>query len=141
VGLDIPLIAFGKLEYLASQHELDPAALIKPSPFQALAATLAAWTGEEWSALQAANHWHENNVLNDTFKKLPKEFELIVVEDTMGGIRSVQGAAEIFQKAGFDVHLHAIGLTSGNAAKAAAFQQAGVQHFETWDSLIQGIGL
>lgn len=141
VGLDIPLIAFGKLEYLASQHALDPATLIKPSPFQALAATLAAWTGEEWPALQAANDWHENHVLNGAFNKLPKEFELIVVEDTMGGIRSVQSAGEILQKAGFNVHIHAIGLTSGSSSKAAAFQQADVQYFETWDSLIQGIGL
>jgi hypothetical protein len=141
VGLDIPLIAFGKLEYLASQHALDPATLIKPSPFQALAATLAAWTGEEWPALQAVNDWRKNNVLNSSFNELPKEFELIVVEDTMGGIRSVRSAGEILRKAGFDVHLHAIGLTSGNNAKAAAFQQADVQYFETWESLIQGIGL
>jgi hypothetical protein len=46
VGMaDIPLMAFGKLEYIAAQHGLDPAALIKPSPFQALAGVLAAWTG------------------------------------------------------------------------------------------------
>jgi hypothetical protein len=141
VNLDIPLIAFGKLEYLAAQHALDPAMLIKPSPFQALAAVLAAWTGEEWSALQAANDWRESNVLSDQFKKLPKEFELIVVEDTMGGIRSVKSAGEIFQKAGFDVQIHPVGLTCGNSAKAAAFQQAGVPYFETWDSLIQAIGL
>lgn len=141
VNLDIPLIAFGKLEYLASQHDLDPATLIKPSPFQALAATLAAWTGEEWSALQAANDWRKSSFLNGIFKKLPQKFELIVIEDTMGGIRSVRSAGEVFQKAGFDVHIHAVGLTSGNTAKAAAFELAGVQYFETWDSLIEGIGL
>lgn len=141
VGLDIPLIAFGKLEYLASRHELDPATLIKPSPFQALAATLAAWTREEWPALQATNDWRENNVLPGAFNKLPKEFELIVVEDTMGGIRSVRSAGEILQKAGSDVHVHAVGLTSGNSAKAAAFQQADVPYFEAWDSLIEGMGL
>lgn len=141
VELDIPLIAFGKLEYLASQHELDPATLIKPSPFQALAATLAAWTGEEWSALQAANDWRERNALDGMFKELPKTFELIVVEDTMGGIRSVRSAGEVFQKGGLNVHVNAVGLTSVNSAKAAAFQQAGVQYYETWDALIQGIGL
>lgn len=141
VNLDIPLIAFGKLEYLASQHKLDPATLIKPAPFQALAATLAAWTGEEWAALQAANDWRENKVLNGMFKELPQNFELIVVEDTMGGIRSVRQAGEILQKSGFDVHVITIGLTSGNSAKAAAFEQAGVGYFETWDALIQGMGL
>jgi hypothetical protein len=138
---NIPLLAFGKLEYIASHHHLDPATLIKPSPFHTLAAALAAWTGDEWSALQAAYDWHENRSLNALFKELPQEFELIVVEDTMGGIRSVRSAGEILQKAGFDAHVHPVGLTSGNAAKTAAFEHAGVQHFENWDSLIQGIDL
>jgi hypothetical protein len=138
---NIPLLAFGKLEYLASHHYLDPATLIKPSPFQALAAILAAWTGDEWAALQATNDWRESNSLNGLFMQLPKKFELIVVEDTMGGIRSVRSAGKILQQAGFDVHVHPVGLTSGNAAKAAAFEHAGAQHFENWDSLIQGIDL
>jgi hypothetical protein len=142
VGLEnIPLMAFGKLEYLAAQHGLDPATLMKPSPFQALAGTLAAWTGEEWPSLQAANDWRESDSLGVLFKQLPKKFELIVIEDTMGGIRSVRSAGEILQKAGFDAHVHAIGLTSGNAAKAAAFEHAGVQHFENWDSVLQRIDL
>ncbi len=138
---DIPLIAFGKLEYIAAQHGLDPATLVKPSPFQALAGTLAAWTGDEHSALQAAYNWHNTGALNGNFQSLPPSFDLMVVEDTMGGIRSVKAAGEILQKAGFDVHVHAIGLTSGNAAKASAFEKAGVIHFENWTSLIEGVSL
>jgi hypothetical protein len=142
IGLeDIPLMAFGKLEYLAAQHGLDPATLMKPSPFQALAAILAAWTGEEWPSLQAAYDWRETDSLSGLFKQLPKKFELIVIEDTMGGIRSVRSAGEILQKAGFDVHIDPVGLTSGNTAKVSAFEHAGVQHFENWDSLIRGIDL
>ncbi|MBI3152915.1 MAG: hypothetical protein HYZ21_12325 [Chloroflexi bacterium] len=133
---NIPLIAFGKLEYLASKYRLDPATLVKPSPVQALAGTLAAWTGEEWPALQAANHWHETGKLNGRFGKLPKSFELVVVEDTMGGIRSVRAAGEILQNAGFDVSIRTIGLTSGNPAKAFAFEQAHVGYFETWESIM-----
>ena len=142
VGLsNIPLIAFGKLEYLASQYGLDPAALVKPSPVQALAAVLSAWTGKEWPALQAANHWRETGLLNGMFGQLPKAFELIVVEDTMGGIHSVRAAGEVLKIAGFDVKIHAIGLTSGNPAKTSAFEHAGVQYFPDWKSLINGIGL
>jgi hypothetical protein len=138
---NIPLIAFGKLEYIASQHKLDPATLVKPSPFQALAGILAAWTGEEWSALRAAFDWHGTGALNGHFGKLPKSFELIVVEDTMGGIRSVRAAGELLQNAGFDVHIHVLGLTSGSAAKAEAFAQADVPYFEGWESLITEIDL
>ena len=138
---DIPLIAFGKLEYLASQHSLDPATLVKPSPVQALAATLAAWTGEEWASLQTANHWRETGELNGAFGQLPGSFELVVVEDTMGGIRSTLKAGEILQQAGMDATIRPFGLTSGNSAKAAAFQQAGIPFFENWMSLMNELGL
>ncbi|HKI55334.1 MAG TPA: hypothetical protein VJ987_14505 [Anaerolineales bacterium] len=140
VGMkDIPLIAFGKLEYIAAQHGIDPATLVKPSPFQALAATLAAWTGDELSALEAAYEWHSIGKLNEIFNDLPKSFELIVVEDTMGGIRSVSKAGEILRNAGFDVTIRAFGLTSGSKAKAGAFEQAGIVHFENWDELIPAL--
>jgi hypothetical protein len=138
---DIPLIAFGKLEYIAAQHGLDPAALVKPSPFQALAGTLAAWTGEELSALMAAHDWHETGKLNSRFSDLPRSFELVVLEDTMGGIRSVWAAGGIFQQAGYDVNVRPLGLTSGSPAKAAAFKAENVPFFENWESLLAGAGL
>lgn len=142
VGMtDIPLMAFGKLEYIAAQHGLDPAALIKPSPFQALAGVLAAWTGDELSALQAAYDWHVSGKLNSRFGELPQSFELAVVEDTLGGIRSTRAAGEILREAGFDVTVRAFGLTSGIAAKAAAFAATDVPHFENWESLMAGVGL
>lgn len=140
VGLEkLPLIAFGKLEYLASKYHLDPATLVKPSPTQALAAILAAWTGEEWASLQAAYHWHQTGELNNAFSSLPRSFELIVVEDTMGGIISTLQAGEILQGAGIDVTVRAFGLTSGSATKASAFQTAGIPFFEDWKSLIDEI--
>lgn len=132
----VPLIAFGKLEYIATKHGLDPARLVKPSPFQALAGILAAWTGEELSALQAAYDWHVSGELNSRFSDLPKSFELIVVEDTMGGIRSVQDAGDVLHKVGLDVTIKAFGLTSGIAAKKLAFEQADVPYFDSWDELI-----
>lgn len=142
VGLaDIPLIAFGKLEYLAAQRGLDAGSLIKPSPVHALAATAAAFTGDEWSSLQSAGDWVQTGQLTSVFADLPRTFELFVVEDTLGGIRSTQAAGEIFRQAGFDVTVHALGLTSGNAAKVEAFHQAGVRYFENWESLIVGIDL
>jgi len=138
VGMkDIPLMAFGKLEYIAARHGLMPSTLVKPSPFQALAATLAAWTGNELAALNAAYEWLITGRLNGRFSELPKSFELIVVEDTMGGIRSVRAAGEIFRQAGFHVAVRALGLTSGIPAKAAAFDAADVPHFENWEQLIR----
>lgn len=136
---DIPSISFGRIEYLAAEHNLDPAALVKPSPFHALAAVLAAWTGEEWTALQAAHHWFETGSLNGKFISLPRTFDLIVVEDTMAGIISVREAGEILNAAGFQVEVFPFGLTAGNPAKASAFESAGVPHYPDWRSLIDMI--
>ncbi len=142
VGLaDIPLIAFGKLEYLAAQRGLDPGALLKPSPVHALAATAAALTGDEWAGLQSAADWFQTGKLNGVFSTLPREFELFVVEDTMGGIRSTQAAGEILRQNGFDITTHTIGLTSGSASKVEAFSLAGIRHFENWETLIAELGL
>lgn len=142
VGLaDIPLIGFGKLEYLASRRGFDAGALIKPSPVHALAATAAAFTGNEWAGLQSAGDWVQTGQLNGAFADLPRTFELSVIEDTLGGIRSVQAAGDILRQSGFDVTVHALGLTSGSTAKADAFRQTGVRYFENWEELIAGIEL
>lgn len=142
VGLaDIPLIGYGRLEYYEKQHGVAAASLLKPSPVQSLAAVAAAFTSSEWSSIQAAAEWQASGRLNSIFSSLPREFELIVVEDTMGGIRSTQMAGDVLQKNGFDVKVHALGLTSGSAAKAEAFDKAGVVHFETWETLIAAVGL
>ncbi|MFZ5911665.1 MAG: hypothetical protein ACOYYU_16760 [Chloroflexota bacterium] len=142
VGLqDIPLVAFGTLEYMAAQYQLDPEILLKPSPFQALAGTLAAWTGEELSALQAAYEWRNTGALNGRFSALPASFELVVIEDTLGGIRSVQAAGEILRAAGFDVAVRALGLTSGSASRAGMFDLAGVPHYADWQTLVEGMDL
>jgi hypothetical protein len=137
VGLsDIPLIGYGRLTYLANQRGLDAATLLKPSPVQALAAIAAAFTGEEWTTIQAAADWQKTGQLNGVFSRLPPSFELIVVEDTMGGINSTLSAGKILQLAGKDITIQALGLTLGSPSKAAAFQQAGIPFYEDWGSLI-----
>ena len=140
VGLvDIPLISFGKLQYLGEQRGYDPENLLKPSPVQALAGIAAALTGNEWAALQAACDWHETSKLTGALAELPQSFKVIIVEDTLGGIRSVWAAGEILRDAGLDVTVSAYGLTSGSPAKSAAFEQVGVPYFIDWDALIEKI--
>jgi len=140
VGLsEIPLISFGRLQYLGEQRGYDPETLLKPSPVQALAGIAAALTGDEWSALQAACDWYETGQLTGLLAELPHSFALSVVEDTLGGIRSVRAAGEILHKAGLDVTVRAYGLTSGSAAKSAAFEQAGVPYYNDWGTLIPNL--
>ena len=141
VGLpDIPLIGYGRLEYLAKQGGLDTATLLKPSPVHALAAIAAAFSGEEWIAVQAAADWQATGRLNGVFSSLPSSFELIVVEDTMGGIKSTLKAGEILQQAGMKITIQTLGLTlDGGASKASAFEQAGLPFFNDWEDLIDRI--
>ena len=140
VGLsDIPLIGYGGLTYIANQRGLDAATLLKPSPVQALAAIAAAFTGEEWATIQAAADWQKTGQLNGVFSRLPRSFELIVVEDTMGGINSTLKAGRILQRAGMCVTIQALGLTLGSSSKAVAFQQAGIPFYEDWGPLMYQI--
>ena len=106
-----------------------------------MAATAAALTGDEWSGLQSAGDWYQTGKLKGVFSTLPREFELFVVEDTMGGIRSTQAAGEILRQNGFDVTAHLLGLTSGSVSKIEAFTQIGISHFENWDSLVDKLNL
>jgi hypothetical protein len=142
VGLsDVPLISFGKLQYLGGQRGYDPEVLLKPSPVQALAGIAAALTGNEWAALRAACDWYETGQLTGALSELPQPLDVTIVEDTLGGVRSVQTAGEILQKAGLDVAIQAYGLTSGSAAKSAAFEQVGLPFFSDWGTLIDQLGL
>ena len=142
VGLSgIPLISFGKLQYLGEQRGYDPEVLLKPSPVQALAGIAAALTGYEWATLQAACDWYETGQLKGVLTELPRSLEVTIVEDTLGGVRSVQAAGEILQKAGLNVTVHAYGLTSGSAVKSVAFEQVGVPYFDNWGALIDQLGL
>ena len=42
---------------------------------------------------------------------------------------------------GYNVTVHALGLTSGSASKIDAFTQAGIPFFENWEALISAIKL
>jgi len=135
----VPLMGYGKLQYIAAQRGLDAAALIKPSAFHALAGILSAWTGEELPALQAAADWLQTQKLPAAFGALPTSFELLVVEDTLGGVRSTRAAAQALNAHGFQVTARPLGLSGASAAKAAAFAAADVAHFENWKTLWQAL--
>ncbi len=141
VGLeDIPLLAFGKLEYIAAQQRTDPETWVKPSPFHALAAIAAAFTRQEWPALQAVAHWQQTGRLDGVFSELPPSFELLVVEDTMSGIHSTLQAAKILQRAGKNIVVRPLGFALAGSVKANMFQQAGIPFYEDWTSLMKQIG-
>jgi hypothetical protein len=127
----VPVIGYGRLVYTGSVYGMDADSLVKPSPYQALAAVMAAWSGREWEALQWAmdiynNQTQERIASND---ELPRKFELHVFEDSAGGIRAVNGAAEILQRIGYDVSFFGWGIATVEE-KVRALQKTGAPVFE-----------
>lgn len=117
----MPLIGYGRLRYLAEQVGVKADAILKPAPVQALAALMAAITGEEWNSLQWA--WRvfsefggqpgsisDEEKQDGLWKCLPQRFSLHVFEDSSIGITAGQQAAEMLCKAGLHVTFHAWGI-------------------------------
>lgn len=118
LGLDVPLIAAGRMEWIARQHGRKAAEYIKPSPVQALAAIGAAACGDEIQALQAAATFYEQGRLAAPLATL-NEVYITVFEDSVGGIQATHAAVERLQHTGLALHLQAIGVAP-EASKQAA---------------------
>ncbi len=138
---EMPLIGLGKLDTVARQANIPVESLLKPAPAQALAATLVAGGCSELHAVQAAIAWTAKPPLSPNFDHLPAQFELHVVEDTLGGIRSARAAAELLRQSGYQVSFFAWGLADGNSLKRATFEREGVPCFDDWETLLNQMGL
>ncbi|GAB4479797.1 MAG: hypothetical protein Kow0088_21000 [Anaerolineales bacterium] len=140
IGLpDLPLIGLGKLDYVARQANLAIESLLKPAAAQALAATLVAAGMDELTAIERVVDWLTQPAQTLPSDILPQQFELHVVEDTLGGIHSVRAAAEIFQRTGYSVAVYAWGLVDGNPQKRSTLERAGVCCFNHWGELVDKI--
>ena len=111
VGLqEVPIIAYGRMKYLAEEMEWDVEKLLKPAPTQAMAAIFAALMGREWDALSLAgkivqaagqgNIEDGRGLINDSSPAFPVELNLHVFEDSAGGMRAVREASIIFNNIG-----------------------------------------
>ncbi len=114
LGLEtVPVVGYGRLVYTGSVYGVDADSLVKPSPFQALAAVMAAWSGREWESLQwAMKIYNQQSHDHDANDVLPLKFELHVFEDSAGGIRAVKHAAEILRGIGYDVRFFGWGIAT-----------------------------
>ena len=138
---DLPLIGWGHLRAflahpLAGDSSSDAERLLKPHPFHALAALLAALTGDEAQALRLAAEglFHRHPPARALF---PREgVHLIVVEDTAPGLRSALGAAEALRRWGVPLRLTLLGVAD-HPAKQHSLRQLGAQTFPTLAAALQ----
>ncbi len=145
IGLrDLPTIAFGRLQYLAGETGGNAEDFLKPSPLQALAAIFAALSRQELASLRRAYACLfssppegiavQKQALADITPLQP--VKLHVFEDSMGGILAAQGAAAILTAVGWQIELHAWGITT-HAQKRLSLQAAGATLVESTDQALR----
>jgi hypothetical protein len=112
VGLsDLPLIAGGRVSWLAQQVGRYVDDFIKPSPVQALAAIGTALSGGEAAALRAAYALVENGELIPPLDGLIGEgAHITVFEDSLSGIHAVRNAVALLREAGANIAFEAVGI-------------------------------
>ncbi|MGB9640765.1 MAG: hypothetical protein ACPL4H_07605, partial [Anaerolineales bacterium] len=134
---NLALIGFGKLKYIADLYQLKPDQLIKPGAAHSLAAILVLLIGDEKLALDTTINWAVKKNFDSSHEILPRQIEIHLVEDTMGGVRSAQAAVQLLCQLGRDVNLYCYGLTGGNQAKSTSFEKENIPHYENWEQLWQ----
>ncbi len=153
-----PLIAYGRLLYLAQMLQISTDVLAKPSPFQALAAFLAAEVGDEKTALLLAveicklSGWvfPGEIVDNSTEPGLKEALEPIlarmraagrivhVVEDSPVGIQAGKQACEMLSGLNVPIEFHSWGI-SEDKAKQEALRKLGATIYTKTDDALKAI--
>lgn len=116
----VPIIGAGRLQWLAARHGRTTADYIKPYPTQAVAAIGAALSQQEQPSLEAAAALTEQDRLQYPLSMLVnRKTEIVVFEDSVGGIVAAKQAADQLQSHGLDLKFRAVGV-SPDAAKRDA---------------------
>lgn len=129
VGMQsIPVIGSGQMGEAALRLHEPEDRLSKPSPYHALAAAAAAWSGDRAKAVdwvekiyRALERGKETPVPGELF---PESAVLHIFEDSPSGIRGVKDAAGILAQLGSRVELKMWGI-SDHPEKRAALEGAG----------------
>jgi hypothetical protein len=117
---DYPLIAMGRMQWLAARVKQPVEYLTKPAPVQAFAAIGAAISQRESAALIAAYALvSRGEVIAPLATLIGQSIDVWVVEDAVLGLHAARGAIELLPHFGIDARLHGIGISSGGPKAAA----------------------
>ena len=114
LDMNYPLIATGRVQWLAAKVNVPFESVTKPAPIQALAAIGAALTQEEAEALLAAHALVAQGELSGPLTGLrDRTTHVWIVEDGILGLQATYGAINLLKERGLDIHAHAIGIAAG----------------------------
>ncbi len=138
VGLtNLPLIGYGRLQWLGLQIGREPEELVKPSPLQALAAIGAAVSGLEVESLLAAHQLVSSGRLAGPLAELAgATVDVSVFEDTFGGIRAVREAAGLLSESGVQATAHAYGVAASEE-KLQVMARLGAPAYRTFSLALE----
>jgi hypothetical protein len=120
LGMDYPLIATGRVQWLAARVNVPFESVTKPAPIQALAAIGAALTREEANSLLAAHALVARRELIGPLAHLKDRMTHVwIVEDGILGLQATHGAIDLLKQSGLEIHAHAIGIATGGPKAAA----------------------
>ncbi len=139
VGLDqVPLIGFGRLQALCDGQARAAERLLKPHPFHALAALLAALWDDETRALRQAARWLLDRHPPEATSLPAEGIHLVVIEDSVTGLRAAQAALGAVQTLGIPTRLTLVGLAT-HPRKQESLRAAGAQVFPEIHSAIRAL--
>ena len=114
LDMHYPLIATGRVQWLAAKVNVPFESVTKPAPIQALAAIGAAITHEEANSLLAAHALMSRGELIGPLEKLKdRTVNVWIVEDGILGMQATHGAINLLKQNSLDIHAHAIGIAAG----------------------------
>jgi hypothetical protein len=120
VGLaGIPILAVGRLQWVARSHGLTAEDLIKPSIVHPLAAMAAAKTGQEAASVEAALAVARGGPVSGPLTAVAGE-HVHVFEDSASSLRAATRAVEQLNAHGLAVRLTRHGIAAANSPKYAA---------------------
>jgi len=122
---EFPLIAAGRMLWLAEELRVPVDQIVKPSPVQALAAIAAAWSGAEMAALRAAAALGLQGLGTPPIIDM-EPISVHVFEDTLGGLDGIDGAVSLLQGAGKLVEWLPYGIAPHAGVKAEALNAHGI---------------
>ena len=130
VGLDtLPMIGFGRMQWLAQERGGDADLWVKPAPIHALAAMGAAISGDEKAGLLGAHALVEEGRLRTPFTELVDEtLNVTVFEDSAHSVQAVERGVEILRAAGAECRFAARGIAT-YPEKCANLEKVGASVF------------
>jgi hypothetical protein len=140
-GLEtVPVMGFGKVNWLAQQVGVSGEDLVKPSPVQSMAAIALARTGLEIESLKAAFAVARGDHLRYPLTACAHE-TVHVFEDSASSLRAVTRAVELLNRQGLDLRLVRHGIAAPASPKRAVLEGvADVLHADVNEGLVQVLG-